>query len=231
MDKKMNMKKGNSWQCIKTKTFRLKKYSFFIVLIIIVIISIILCNIPFEKWINDIVTPSVQKEYKVTYSLTETTSGRDIPIPIEQESPSVKISIFSNAMKYVLVSILTMILGCVLFKYFCKKNNYRSDAKKVIFVISAIAVLMGIFTFFTKVNTKSKYILDKSKFKSAERYVEVDPMPIVSSYPITTKDNSITKNVVRNIDTVNYYMEIATLLLGTWLVPLNYYQKKHENIH
>lgn len=203
--------------------------SFYTALVLIVIIGILLYMVPFDKCINNFITPNIQKKIIMSHELyTIQDDGSSIKVPVDQISSSVNISVFSNALRYVLASCFTMLIGCFLFNILCKKNNFIIDAERIIFIISILTILFTIFVFFTQINTKTKYNLDKTKLINSERYVEIDERPKLYSYPTTTNDSKILKWIVRNLDKINFFTELSTFLLGTWLIPLTYYQNKHK---
>lgn len=218
----------NLW--IKYKTVNSELIKFYGISLVIVFISIVLCYIPFERAISDIITPKIQQKYSIKYELFETTAdGSSVSVPVTTIHPNNNISTFSKAIKYVIVSSIIMILSCILFNYGCRKDKYIIDARRIISIITVLTVLLGIFVFFTHTERQPEYVLDKEKFKSSEKYVEIDNKPVLAGYLTTKEDSIFLENTTRNIEKINHFANMTTLMLGTWLIPLNYYQNKHEN--
>lgn len=215
---------------IKLKSVNSETLKFTGISIAIVIISIALCFIPFEKCITNIITPKAQQKYSIEYELSEKIDDNSsVSVPVTTILPNKNISTFSKATKYVFISLIIMILGCAFFKHGCRKDKYIVNARKIISIITVLTVLLGIFVFFTHIDRQPEYILDKEKFKNSEKYVEIDNKPLINSYPTTKEDSKALEYTIRNLYRINQFAEMATLLLGTWLIPLNYYQNKHES--
>ena len=238
-------------------TKKINKKTLFIVLIaglIVTIVGILFINI-LTGVLADLTLPDTMKKY---YSIYNIEADRvKIPSRMEYLTNNGKLFAFCRSLSSIFVAIILYIIvnvfGIKLYAK-CDKNTVKSITK----ILGLIVLFLGIFTFTSKVNPNNnieKYIikLDPSDYSQKSgsfdgdrgniigyfkpldldcknNLVAVYEAPKLESAPVVKNDyvGYFFVYLIRNIDKINNYSEMVTIILGIYIFVLNKFHKEHK---
>lgn len=234
---------------------KMDKKTLLIVLItglIITILGVIFIKFLTEK-LADLVLPDTIKKYYIDYNLKS--DGVSIPNRIEYLTNNGKLFAFCQSFSSIIVAtILYIIVNKFGMRFYekCDKNTVKNITK----ILGIIVLFLGVFTFTSKVNPNNnieKYIIkfnppDYSQksdstygnktniigyvntldFNSKDNLIAVYESPQLESAPVAKNDyiGYFFTNFIRNIDKINIYSEMITIILGLYIFVLNNFQKE-----
>lgn len=234
---------------------KMDKKTLLIVLItglIITILGVIFIKFLTEK-LADLVLPDTIKKYYIDYNLKS--DGVSIPNRIEYLTNNGKLFAFCQSFSSIIVAtILYIIVNKFGMRFYekCDKNTVKNITK----ILGIIVLFLGVFTFTSKVNPNNnieKYIIkfnppDYSQksdstygnktniigyvntldFNSKDNLIAVYESPQLESAPVAENDyiGCFFTNFIRNIDKINIYSEMITIILGIYIFVLNNFQKE-----
>ena len=233
------------------------KKTFFAVIItgvFITIIGILFIKILTEK-LADLTLPDTVKKYYAVYNIES--NGVKIPSRMEYLTNNGKLFAFCHSLSAIVVAIILYIIVNVFGIKFYKKCD-NTTVKSITKILGVIVLFLGIFTFTSKINPNNnieKYVVklnpsdysQKSNLSDGNRVnitgyfksldlenknnlVAVYEAPKLESAPVEEKDcvGRFFVCLIRNIDLINNYSEMATIILGIYIFVLNKFQKKYE---
>lgn len=234
---------------------KMDKKTLLIVLItglIITILGVIFIKVLTEK-LADLVLPDTMKKYYINYNLKS--GGVSIPSRTEYLTNNGKLFAFCQSFSSIIVAIILYIIVNKFGMRFygkCDKNTVKNITK----ILGIIVLFLGVFTFTSKVNPNNnieKYIIEfdhpgysqKSDstyenknniigyvnildFNSKDNLIAVYESPQLESAPVEENDyiGCFFTNFIRNIDKINIYSEMITIILGIYIFVLNNFQKE-----
>lgn len=249
--------KFEEWNMNDKTAKSIDKKTLLIILIIgliITIVGILLIKI-LTGILADLTLPDTLKKYYGIYSVEA--NGVKIPNRMEYLTNNGKLFAFCRSLSSIFVAIiLYIIVNAFGIRFYekCEKNT----VKKIIKILGLIVLFLGIFTFTSKVspsNNIEKYIikLDSTNysqnsdsfdgnrcniigyFKALDlddknNLVPVYESPSLESAPVEKKDyiGHFFVYLTRNIDKINNYSEVVTIILGIYIFVLNKFQKEHK---
>ena len=220
--------------------------------LIITILGVIFIKFLTEK-LADLVLPDTIKKYYIDYNLKS--DGVSIPNRIEYLTNNGKLFAFCQSFSSIIVAtILYIIVNKFGMRFYekCDKNTVKNITK----ILGIIVLFLGVFTFTSKVNPNNnieKYIIkfnppDYSQksdstygnktniigyvntldFNSKDNLIAVYESPQLESAPVAENDyiGCFFTNFIRNIDKINIYSEMITIILGIYIFVLNNFQKE-----
>lgn len=234
---------------------KMDKKTLLIVLItglIITILGVIFIKVLTEK-LADLVLPDTMKKYYINYNLKS--GGVSIPSRTEYLTNNGKLFAFCQSVSSIIVAIILYIIVNKFGMRFygkCDKNTVKNITK----ILGIIVLFLGVFTFTSKVNPNNnieKYIIEfdhpgysqKSDstcgnktniigyvnildFNSKDNLIAVYESPQLESAPVEKNDyiGRFFTNFIRNINKINIYSEMTTIILGVYIFVLNNFQKE-----
>lgn len=202
---------------------------FYCAIFAILVFGLVLFIIPTDKFIRYIITPDIQRKYDTNISIKQRSNDKEDDLPLTKISSEEIITNFSKGVKYSLNSLIFIIISCVFLRKYLKKDNFEYDATRIIQIISLITVLFAVFSFYNVTNSKKQYYIDKQSLYKGNRYITVEENISISNFLTSNHQEDKWKYIVfKNISSINEKIDIITILLGVYLVPLNYYQSKHD---
>lgn len=203
----------------------------------------------------DLALPDTLKKYYGIYTIES--NGVMVPSRIEYLTNNGKLFAFCSSLSSILVATFLYIIVnvfCIKFYETCEKNTVKNISK----ILVLIVLFLGIFTFASKVNPSNnieKYIIkldspDHSQksdsfddnrcniigyFKTLDlddknNLVSVYKAPSLEPAPVDKKDyiGRFFVFLIRNIDEINNYSKMVTIILGIYIFVLNKFQKEYR---
>lgn len=233
------------------------KKTLFIILIIGLIITILGISLikRLTVVLADLTLPDTLKKYYGMYIIEA--NGVNVPSRMEYLTDNGKLYAFCSFISSILVAIfLYIIINVFGIKFYekCEKNTVKNITK----TLGLIILFLGIFTFASKVNPSNnieKYIikLDSPNYSQKSdsfdnnrcniigylktldlddrnNLVPVYEAPSLESAPVEKKDyiGRFFVYLIRNIDKINNYSEMVTIILGIYIFVLNKFQKEYK---
>lgn len=233
------------------------KKTLFIILIIGLIITILGISLikRLTVVLADLTLPDTLKKYYGMYIIEA--NGVNVPSRMEYLTDNGKLYAFCSSISSILVAIfLYIIINVFGIKFYekCEKNTVKNITK----TLGLIILFLGIFTFASKVNPSNnieKYIikLDSPNYSQKSdsfdnnrcniigylktldlddrnNLVPVYEAPSLESAPVEKKDyiGRFFVYLIRNIDKINNYSEMVTIILGIYIFVLNKFQKEYK---
>ncbi|WPJ90679.1 hypothetical protein R0V13_09440 [Facklamia hominis] len=238
-------------------TKNMDKKTLFIVLITGLIITSlgVFFNKILTGVLADLVLPDTLKKYYSTYTIES--NGVNIPFRMEYLTNNGKLFAFCSSLSSIFVAIIIYIIINVFATKFYEKCD-KGTVKSITKILGLIVLFLGIFTFTSKVNPNNnieKYIIKLEPSSYSQRsdsfdgdkdniigyfkpldldeknnLVAVYESPVLESAPVLEKDcvGRFFVYSIRNIDKINNYSEIITIILGIYIFVLNKFQKVHQ---